>query len=366
MEKYGIKVELLSRLKSVKEQTDILKRIKAGEVDVVVGTHKLLSSDVKFKELGLLIIDEEHRFGVEHKERIKKYKNNIDVLSMTATPIPRTLHMSMLGIRDISIILEPPLERLPVHTYVLEYDEDIVKEAIEKELSRDGQVFYISNRVDNIGFVTEKVKKLVPRARVEYAHGQMNSKSVENVMMDYINHKLDVIVCTLENIYNLLEKDKLIDIKDRTKKLLKEDKKNSFLSQELATIDTNVPMEISIENLSFPNFDINKVIKFFKQLDFHSLIKKLDSLDSSSNIKNQSSLFDTKFDNTFKKVFLEIKSENELKKEIEKFKKDDEIIISQIFKKEDFEKIAIFSEKTNGIIIPLSKINNKLNILVNN
>lgn len=196
MDKYGIKVEMLSRFKTKKEQAEIVEKLKTGEIDVVIGTHRLLSEDVGFKDLGFLIIDEEHRFGVGHKEKIKKYKNSVDVLSMTATPIPRTLHMSMIGIREISVILDPPQERLPVHTYVLEYEPEIVKEAIEKELSRDGQILYINNRVENIDQVMQKVGSLVPDARIAFAHGKMSPTSIENIMIKYMNHELDVLVCT--------------------------------------------------------------------------------------------------------------------------------------------------------------------------
>lgn len=196
MEKFSVKVEMLSRFKTSKEQTKILKDLENGKIDIVIGTHRILSKDVIFKNLGLLVIDEEHRFGVKDKEKIKEYKENIDVLSMTATPIPRTLHMSMIGIRGMSTLITPPLERMPVHTYVLEYDSEIIKGAIERELSRDGQVFYINNRVDNIEEVTKKVQMLVPEARVEYAHGQMNPKDIEDIMIRYTNHEIDVIVCT--------------------------------------------------------------------------------------------------------------------------------------------------------------------------
>jgi len=196
MENYGINVEMLSRFKTKKEQEEILKKLENGEIDIVVGTHRLLSKDVKYKDLGMLIIDEEHRFGVTHKEAIKKYRNNVDVLSMTATPIPRTLHMSMIGIRDMSIILEPPKERLPVHTYVLEYSGEVVKEGIEKELDREGQVFYLSNRVENIDQIADKVKALAPNARVGIAHGKMSADKIEDVMMDFMNHDLDILVCT--------------------------------------------------------------------------------------------------------------------------------------------------------------------------
>ena len=196
MEKFGINVEMLSRFKTKKEQQDILKRLENGEIDIIIGTHRILSKDIKFKDLGFLIIDEEHRFGVEDKEKIKKYRKEIDVLSMTATPIPRTLHMSMIGIRDVSLITEPPLERLPVHTYVSEYNETMIKESIEKELLRDGQVFYLSNRVENIESIVAKVKTIAPEARVAFAHGKMSSLEIEDTMLDFINHNIDILVCT--------------------------------------------------------------------------------------------------------------------------------------------------------------------------
>ena len=196
MEKFGIRVEMLSRFKTKKEQTDILKDLVDGKIDVLVGTHRMLSNDVFFKDLGLLIIDEEHRFGVKAKESIKKIKETVDVLSMTATPSPRTLHMSMVGIRGMSTLNEPPLERLPVHTYVMEYNDTVIKEAIEKELLRDGQVFYLNNRVEGIEDLANKVKSLVPSARVEYAHGQMEPHQIEDIMLKFINHEFDVIVCT--------------------------------------------------------------------------------------------------------------------------------------------------------------------------
>ena len=196
MQEFGINVEMLSRFKTKKQQDQILKDIKDGKIDVVVGTHRLLSKDVEFKDLGLLIIDEEHRFGVKAKEEIKKLKKNVDVLSMTATPIPRTLHMSMVGIRQMSTLSEPPLERLPVHTYVLEYNLDVVKEAIEKELLRDGQVIYLNNRVNDIEEIATKVRNLVPDVRVLVAHGRMEPRQIEDVMIKFMNHKADVLVCT--------------------------------------------------------------------------------------------------------------------------------------------------------------------------
>ena len=170
--------------------------MKLGEVDVVVGTHRLLSKDVEFKDIGLLIIDEEHRFGVKAKEKIKQYKANIDVLTMTATPIPRTMHMSIVGIRDMSVIYEPPQNRKPVQTYVLEYDTEVIKEAITKELERNGQVFYIFNNVENIQKKADTISRLVPEAVVSYAHGRMTGTQIEDIMKDFIDRKSNVLVCT--------------------------------------------------------------------------------------------------------------------------------------------------------------------------
>ncbi len=196
MKDFGIRVELLSRFKTKKEQTQILKDLVDGKIDVLVGTHRILSKDVFFKDLGLLIIDEEHRFGVKDKEAIKVLKEVVDVLSMTATPIPRTLHMSMIGIRGMSTLSEPPMERLPVHTYVLEYDRNVIKEAIEKELSRDGQVIYLNNRVSKLDEIVANLRELVPEARIGVAHGQMPPDMVENVMLEFMEHEIDIIVCT--------------------------------------------------------------------------------------------------------------------------------------------------------------------------
>ncbi len=196
MEKFAIKVELLTRFRTKKEQQEIIKKLKLGEVDIVIGTHRLLSKDVEFKDLGFLIVDEEHRFGVKDKEKIKEMKANIDVLTMTATPIPRTLHMSIVGVRDMSVIYEPPQDRKPVKTYVLEYDEEVIKEAITKELERKGQVFYLYNKVDGIEKKAFAVQSLVPEAKVAYAHGQMSGQELEDIMMDFIDKKIDVIVCT--------------------------------------------------------------------------------------------------------------------------------------------------------------------------
>ena len=196
MEEFPIRVEVLNRFKTKKEQNAIVKKLKLGEVDVVIGTHRLLSKDVEFKDLGLLIIDEEHRFGVKAKEKIKEYKTNVDVLTMTATPIPRTLHMSIVGVRDMSIIYEPPQNRKPVQTYVIEYDEEVVKEAITKELERGGQVFYLFNNVEGIERKAIEISNLVPEAKVSYAHGKMTGSQLEDIMKEFIDGETNVLVCT--------------------------------------------------------------------------------------------------------------------------------------------------------------------------
>ena len=196
MQDFAINVEVLNRFKTVKQQRDIIKRLKLGEVDVVVGTHRILSEDVEFRDLGLLIIDEEHRFGVKAKEKIKQLKNSIDVLTMTATPIPRTLHMSIVGVRDMSVIYEPPQARKPVQTYVLEYDKDVIKEAVTKELERGGQVFYLFNNVEGIERKALEIAQLVPEANVAYANGQMTGRQIEDIMYKFINKETNVLVCT--------------------------------------------------------------------------------------------------------------------------------------------------------------------------
>ena len=196
MKDFPIRVELLNRFRTKKEQEIIAKKLALGEIDIVIGTHRILSKDINFKDLGLLIVDEEHRFGVKDKEKIKKIKSSIDVLSMTATPIPRTLHMSIVGIRDMSVIYEPPQNRKPVQTYVLEYDEEVVKEAITKELERNGQVFYLFNNVEHIIKKAEDISKLVPEAKVAFAHGKMSGKELEDIMLDFVQKRVDVLVCT--------------------------------------------------------------------------------------------------------------------------------------------------------------------------
>ena len=196
MKNYPIEIDVLNRFRTQKEQKETVKKIKEGKVDVIIGTHRLLSKDVEFKNLGLLIIDEEQRFGVKAKEKIKQYKENVDVLTMTATPIPRTLQMSIVGIRDMSVIYEPPHNRKPIQTYVLEYDREIIREAITKELERDGQVFYIYNNVEGISKKAIEIEELVPEASVSYAHGQMTGQQIEEIMQDFIDKKTNVLVCT--------------------------------------------------------------------------------------------------------------------------------------------------------------------------
>ena len=193
---YPINIGLLSRFRSKKQQTDTIKGLKAGTIDIVVGTHRLLSKDIVYRDLGLLIIDEEQRFGVTHKEKIKKLKTNVDVLTLTATPIPRTLHMSMLGVRDLSVIETPPENRFPVQTYVMEYNGSLVREAIERELARDGQVYFLYNRVEDIERKAEEISMLVPDARVAFAHGQMTENELESVMIGFLAGEFDVLVST--------------------------------------------------------------------------------------------------------------------------------------------------------------------------
>ncbi len=193
---YPVSVGVLSRFRTRAEQKETLDKLAKGRLDILVGTHRLLSSDVKFKDLGLLIVDEEQRFGVTHKEKIKQIKKNVDVLTLTATPIPRTLHMSLVGIRDMSILDEPPVDRLPIQTYIMEHNEEIIREAINRELARDGQVYYVFNRINGIDDITSMVSRLVPEANVAYAHGQMNEREMEKIMFDFIAGEIDVLVST--------------------------------------------------------------------------------------------------------------------------------------------------------------------------
>lgn len=196
MKDFPISIDILSRFKSAAEQKKTIERFKKGSLDILIGTHRVLSKDMGFKNLGLLIVDEEQRFGVTHKEKIKQLKGDVDVLTLSATPIPRTLHMSLIGIRDMSVLEEPPVDRTPIQTYVLEHNEEIIREAIHRELARDGQVYYVYNRVNNIDEVANMIAKLVPEANVAFAHGQMKERELEKIMFDFINGEIDVLVST--------------------------------------------------------------------------------------------------------------------------------------------------------------------------
>ena len=196
MKDFPVNIDLLCRFRSSAEQKKTIEKLKKGQVDIIIGTHRLLSKDVVYKDLGLLIIDEEQRFGVAHKEKIKQLKTNIDVLTLTATPIPRTLHMSLIGIRDMSVLEEPPMDRVPIQTYVMEYNEELVREAISRELARGGQAYFVYNRVREIADVATKIAELVPEANVAYAHGQMKETELENIMYRFINGEIDVLVST--------------------------------------------------------------------------------------------------------------------------------------------------------------------------
>ena len=196
MKDFPVRVDLMCRFRTSAEQKKTVTDLKKGMVDIVIGTHRLLSKDVEYKDLGLLIIDEEQRFGVAHKEKIKQLKTDIDVLTLTATPIPRTLHMSLVGIRDMSVLEEAPQERVPIQTYVMEYNEEMVREAISRELARGGQVYYVYNRVNSIVEITNRIAALVPQAQVAFAHGQMKEHELEKIMFDFINGDIDVLVTT--------------------------------------------------------------------------------------------------------------------------------------------------------------------------
>ena len=193
---FGVDVELLSRFRTHKEQKETIKNLATGKCDVVVGTHRLLQEGIEFKDLGLLVIDEEHRFGVRHKEKLKQLRENIDILSMSATPIPRTLYMSLSGIKDMSIINTPPKNRLPIKTYVGEWNETMVKNAINHELDREGQVFYLYNRVETIQEFKNQLQKIVPNARIAIGHGQMDEKELEEVIVDFANQEYDILLAT--------------------------------------------------------------------------------------------------------------------------------------------------------------------------
>ena len=196
MKDFPIRIGMLSRFRTPAQQKRDLEALKKGQLDIIIGTHRLLSKDVSYKNLGLLIVDEEQRFGVTHKEKIKMLKENVDVLTLSATPIPRTLHMSLIGIRDMSVLEEPPVDRLPIQTFIVEQNDEIVREAIHRELARQGQVFYVYNRVQHIPEVANHIAELVPEASVGYAHGQMSSKELEKIMYQFISGELDVLVST--------------------------------------------------------------------------------------------------------------------------------------------------------------------------
>jgi len=193
---FPVTIEMISRFRSPKQQKEILQRTEAGKVDILIGTHRVLSKDVKFTDLGLLIVDEEQRFGVRHKERLKQMRKEVDVLTMSATPIPRTLHMSLVGLRDMSIIETPPKDRIAIQTVVASWDEKLVRSAIEQELERSGQVYFVHNRVDTIWEIAAKLQELVPRARVIVGHGQMSEGELEKVMLKFMHHEADILVAT--------------------------------------------------------------------------------------------------------------------------------------------------------------------------
>ena len=196
MADFPVRIELLNRFRTPKEQKDVLVKLKGGEVDIVVGTHRLTSKDIEFKELGLVIVDEEQKFGVVQKEKLKQLRTHVDVLTLSATPIPRTLHFSLIGIRDMSVINTAPNDRLPIHTSIQSWDQDVIREALNRELARQGQVFFLHNRVQGIEHVAATINKLVPKARVAIGHGQMEKHQLEEVMTSFINQEIDVLVCT--------------------------------------------------------------------------------------------------------------------------------------------------------------------------
>ena len=195
-QEFPVTVKVLNRFVSPAEQKQVLKELEEGKIDIIIGTHRLLSKDVKFKDLGLLVVDEEQRFGVEHKEKIKELKNGVDVLSLSATPIPRTLQMSLVGIRSLSLLETPPLNRYSVQTYVVEKDKNLIRDAIQKELSRNGQVFYLHNNIDQIYNIARNIQNLVPESRVGIVHGKLGKEEIEDIMKRFIEKELDILVCT--------------------------------------------------------------------------------------------------------------------------------------------------------------------------
>ena len=193
---FPIKIEMLSRFRTAKQQKETIAKLEAGEVDIVIGTHRVLSKDVKFSDLGLVIVDEEQRFGVRHKERLKQLRKEVDVLTMSATPIPRTLHMSLLGLRDMSVIETPPKDRMAIQTVVAAWDEKLLRSAIEKELERGGQVYFVHNRVESIYEIADKIREMSPKARILVGHGQMPESELERVMLAFMRHEADILVAT--------------------------------------------------------------------------------------------------------------------------------------------------------------------------
>jgi transcription-repair coupling factor (superfamily II helicase) len=193
---FPLKIDMLSRFRTPKQQKETLVKVEAGEMDIVIGTHRLLSKDVKFSNLGLVTVDEEQRFGVRHKERLKQLRKEVDVLTMSATPIPRTLHMSLLGLRDMSVIETPPKDRMAIQTVVAAWDEKLIRSSIEKELERDGQVYFVHNRVESIYEIAEKIREMVPKARILIGHGQMGETELERVMLAFMRHEADILVAT--------------------------------------------------------------------------------------------------------------------------------------------------------------------------
>jgi transcription-repair coupling factor (superfamily II helicase) len=197
MEKFPVNVQMISRFRTKKEQLDILNELREGKVDIIIGTHRLLSQDIQFKDLGLVIIDEEQRFGVKHKEKLKKLRLIVDVLTMTATPIPRTLYMALMGARDMSAINTPPPDRLPIKTIMARYSPELIKEVITKELDRSGQVYFVNNRIKGVDKIAQHIQDAAgPNVKIAVAHGRMSAKDLERVMLDFINNKINVLVCT--------------------------------------------------------------------------------------------------------------------------------------------------------------------------
>src|SRR5205807_2236549 len=203
---FPVNIEMISRFRTTKEQKEILQKVEDGKIDVLIGTHRLLWKDVKFSDLGLLVVDEEQRFGVRHKERIKQMRKQVDVLTMSATPIPRTLHMSLVGLRDMSVIETPPKDRIAIQTVVASWDDKLILSALEQELDRGGQVYFVHNRVDTIWEIGAKLQELVPRARITVGHGQMSEGELEKVMLKFMHHEADILVATtiIENGLDIL------------------------------------------------------------------------------------------------------------------------------------------------------------------